>query len=123
MKRRIENLEFAPASYLLPKEEWPKHPSWCIQLWYPNSYYGREKEFEKDGDWYYSKDQFHDFRLHKSCFKHPEVCMVIANFDYDDGFYEIHFVGDRPLGLSKEEKEIFWELLEYGNEQLNCNEE
>lgn len=46
-KLRINNLEFAPASYLLPKEEYPEKFSWHINYYYPNSYFGREKEFRK----------------------------------------------------------------------------
>lgn len=41
-KKRIGDLEFAPASYLLPKEKWPENPFWHIDYWYPNGYYGRE---------------------------------------------------------------------------------
>ena len=55
-RKRIENLEFSPASYLLPKEKWPENPSWHIDYWYPNGYYGRESEFIKEGDWYLYPD-------------------------------------------------------------------
>lgn len=120
--RRIENLEFRQATYLLPKSEYPKHPSWCIDYWYPNSYYGRENEFIKDVDnWYLSKDGSH--RVHKNCFENPESCFAIASFDYDEGEYELHFVSNRPLELTKEEREIFWKLIEYGDKQLNNTEE
>ena len=43
--KRIENLEIRQASYLLPKDKWPKNPSYDIVLWYPNPYYGRDNEF------------------------------------------------------------------------------
>jgi len=123
-KKRIENLEFRPASYLLPRDKWPKNPAWNIDYWYPNSYYGKESEFEKDGDWYLYPDNHH-CRVHKDCFKNPQSCMAIASFNYNsnEGCYELEFVGDRPIGLTKEEREIFWELLEYGFNQLNKNEE
>lgn len=120
-KKRIGNLEFTPASYLLPKDKWPKNPSWHIDYWYPNEYYGRESEYEKEGDWY--RDPKLGFsRIHKSCFKNPESCFAIASFDYDEHehFYEVHFILDRPItSLSSEEQIIFWELLKYGNKQLN----
>lgn len=63
-------------------------------------------------------------KVHKDCFKHPQSSMAIASFNYDshERYYELEFVGDRPLSLSKEEREIFWELLEYGFKQLNGNE-
>ena len=47
-KKRIEDLEFRPASYLLPKEKYPKNPSYDINYWYPNGYYGRDEEFPED---------------------------------------------------------------------------
>ena len=120
MKKRIGNLEFCPASYLLPKEEWPEKPSWHIDYWYPNGYYGRESEFIKKGDWYLLPDNKH-CRIHKDCFKNPQCCMAIASFNYNEneGCYELEFVGDRPIQLTKEERDIFWELLEYGFKQLN----
>lgn len=122
--KRIGNLEFAPASYLLPKEKWPENPAWHIDYWYPNGYYGRENEYEKDGDWYIDP-KFRFGRIHKDCFKNPQSCMAIASFTYNnhEGYYELEFVGDRPLGITKEEREIFWDLLKYGFEQLNKNEE
>ena len=121
-KKRIGNLEFAPASYLLPKEKWPKNPSWHINFWYPNGYYGRESEFEKEGDWYIDNRYGLRCRIHKDCFKNPESCMAIASFDYDDGYYELRYVSDRPLSLTKEERETFWTLIEYGYKCLNKEE-
>ena len=120
-KKRIENLEFAPASYLFPKEKWPENPSWHINFWYPNGYYGRESEFEKEGDWYIDNRYGLKCRIHKDCFKHPQSCMAIASFNYNshEGCYELEFVGDRPISLNKELRDIFWELLEYGFNQLN----
>lgn len=124
MNKRIGNLEFSPATYLLPKEEWPKHPAWHIDYWYPNAYYGRESEFEKDKDWYIDNRFGIKCRIHKDCFKSPECCMAIAAFEYNEHeeCYEFEFVGDRPLNITKEEKEIFWDLIKYGFEQLNNKE-
>jgi hypothetical protein len=122
MKKRIGNLEFRPAAYLLPKEKWPKNPSWHIDYWYPNGYYGKESEFIKEGDWYIDKN-IRNCRIHKDCFKNPESCMAIASFDYNDGYYELRYVSDRPLSLNKEEREIFWTLVEYGYKCLNKEED
>jgi hypothetical protein len=36
-----------------------------------------------------------------------------------EGFYELHFIGDRPLNITKEEKEIFWKLISIGDDILN----
>ena len=120
-KKRIENLEFAPASYLLPKEKWPENPAWHINYWYPNGYYGRESEFIKEGDWYIDNRFGLKTRIHKDCFKHPQSSMAIASFNYNnhEGYYELEFIGDRPIQLTEDERTIFWELLEYGFKQLN----
>ncbi len=120
--KRIGNIGFQQASYLLPKEKWPEKPAWHIDYWYPNGYYGKESEFVKENeDWYHCPGH-PNCRIHKDCFKNAEVCMAIASFDYNDGFYELHFVGDRPINLSKEERETFWELIQYGNTVLNKEE-
>lgn len=128
--KRIGDLEFRPASYLLPKNKWPEHCTWNIDYWYPNIYYGRESEYihpivagVEQTDWYVDP-KLSFGRIYKDCFKYPQLCMTIASFEYKyEGYYELEFVEDRPLSLNKEEKEIFWELLEYGYKQLNNNEE
>ena len=129
-KKRIGDLEFSPASYLLPKERWPENPAWDIDYWYPNGYYGRESEYIhpvvagiEQKDWYVNP-MYPFGRIHKDCFKNPQSCMTIASFNYNshEGCYELGFVGDRPIQLTKEERDIFWELLEYGFKQLNEND-
>lgn len=127
-RKRIGDLEFSPASYLLPKERWPENPSYDIVLWYPNSYYGRDEEFPEDllDNSYRNDPKYWNCRIHKSCFKNPETCFTLASFDYDEHehFYELHFCLDRPIEYlnTVEKREVFWELLNYGNEQLNINE-
>ena len=121
--KRIDNLEICPSTYLLPKEKWPEHPSWSINYWYPNAYYGHESEYiksETDPDWYYLPDNRH-CRIHKSCFKNPQSCFSIATFNYDDHekLYQLSFVGDRAVQLTKKEVENFWKLIRYGYENLN----
>lgn len=122
-EKRIGVLMFRKASYLC---EEPEYPSWDIEMFYPNQNYGKENEYNVDetGEWYY-KDNPH-VRTHKSCFKYKECCYTIASFNYDshEGFYELHFICDRPICLNEEEQKIFWELFKYGNSQLNhkdCN--
>lgn len=123
--KRIGDLEFRPSSYLLPKDRWPKNPSYDIALWYPNNYYGRDDEFPEDplDNSFRTDPKYSNCRIHKSCFKHPETCFTIASFDYDEheGFYELHFCLDRPIEYlnTVEKRDAFWELLYYGNEQLN----
>lgn len=125
--KRIKDLEFRPASYLLPKDEWPENPAWEIVLWTPNIFYGRDNEFpESPTDPTYRIDPELNCRIHKSCFKHSESCFTIASFDYDkhEHLYELHFCLDRPIKYLNtfEKLKNFWELVKYGNEQLNSEE-
>ena len=116
---RIENLRIRKATYI---NEEPKHPSYHIEKWETNSYYGNEDKFIKEGEYYmHPDDAYKCIRIHKSCFKHPETCYAIASFNWDDHeeIYELHFISDRPLHLSKEEREIFWQLIEFGEKELN----
>lgn len=114
---RIKNLEFKKASYLGPE---PEVPSYHINFWSKNEYYGKEHEYLQDGDFFKrSKDSI--CKIHKSCFTNPETCFAIASFTYDLDYtyYNFSFVGPRPLSLTEEEKEIFWQLINYGYQQLN----
>ena len=117
IKIRLGNLELRKASYICKE---PEHPSYHIDKWVPNEHYKQERKYIKDGDYYRPKDDSLHYRIHKNCFKHPETCYSIASFDRDkEGFYELHFIGDRPLNITKEEKEIFWKLISIGNDILN----
>ena len=118
IKIRLGNLELRKAVYISDKV--PEHPSYHIDKWVPNVHYKQERKYIKDGDYYRPKDGSLHYRVHKSCFKSPETCYSIASFDWDkEEFYELHFVGDRPFNLNKEEKEVFWKLISIGNYILN----
>lgn len=123
MKKRINNLEFKHASYLLPKDKWPDNPAWDIVKWYPNEYYNKQDEFipVKGDPKFYQHPEFTFCKVHKDCFKYPETCYSIATFEYDkhENFYELHFVCDRPLDLNEDEIKTFWELIKFGNTYLN----
>ena len=70
--------------------EEPEFPNWHIDFFYPNPYYGKES------------------------------CYSIASFRRDgEGFYELSFIGDRPLGLNEKDMKDFWELVKYGYHKLN----
>lgn len=120
--KRIDNLEFRKATYLGDE---PKNPSYSIDMWCANQYYGHDNEYpEHQLDNSYRTDPKYPFhRIHKSCFKHPEYCFTIASFNYDshENFYELHFCGDRPIEYlnTPEKREIFWELVKYGDSKLN----
>lgn len=118
IKIRIGNLELKKAVYISDKV--PEYPSYHIDKWEPNSHYKQERKYIKEGDYYRPKDGSLHYRIHKSCFKNPEYCYSIASFDWDkEEFYELHFIGDRPFNLNKEEKEVFWKLISIGNYILN----
>ena len=115
--KRIGNLMFRKATYL-GKE--PEFPSWHIDFFYPNSYYGKESEYTKEGDYYVSKNTEFPIRYHKNCFMHKESCYSIAYFErHKEGFYELKFIGNRPLKLNEEDLKDFWELVKYGDKELN----
>lgn len=119
MNKRINNLEFRKCSYI---GSTPENASYTIDYWYPNRYYGKESEYIKNGAFYKEKNQeLSYFSIHESCFKNPESCYSLAHFIYDskEENYYLEFIGDRPLDLNKEERDIFFELLKYGYDVLN----
>lgn len=123
-EKRIGNLMFRKATYLGNE---PDIPDWDIDYYYPNIYYGKEKDFIKDdrSPDFYLYPNSHNARIHKDCFKYKEACFTIACFVYDkhEGFYNIKFIGDRPMNLTEEEWMTFRELLKYGNEVLNTEQD
>lgn len=76
-----------------------------IVCWNPNAYYGNIDKYElvKEGGLFsgkYYKDPNSKYGgiIHEDCFKNPEYCFTIASFHKDeDGYYELEFIGDRPL--------------------------
>ena len=122
---RIDNLEFRPSTYLLPKEQYPDPIGYSIDHYSPNTYYGREEEFPldpRDPNFRVYPD-YPNCRVHKDCFKHPQSCCTIAHFEYNshEGYYELEFIGDRPLELTPKEWEDFRKLLEYGFKHLSSS--
>ena len=51
-----------------------------IVKWYPNEYYGKEHEYEKNGEWYV-RDGEPMCRVHENLFSSPELCYTIAFID------------------------------------------
>lgn len=121
-KKRIGELEFRPSTYICKP---PENPSWEIVKYYQNPHYNKQSEYKYIGDGMYEDPKYNFHRIHKSCFKNPECCYTLGQFRYDEHeeFYEFQFCGDRPMDLSKENREPFWELLVYGNEVLNNRNE
>lgn len=102
IRKRIKNIEFRECTYLYDP---PEIKSWELCYYYPNPDYGNEHLYRKD----------------ESCFKYKENCYTLGIFKYSDNSWSFEFICDRPLELSKEEREVFWELLEYGYNKLNNN--
>jgi len=115
MKIRIENIEcrFSQNQYEFVR-------------WYPNKYYGTKNKLIAEG---YELHNIHDdnfiltkgnHTIHDSCFLNPESCYVIATIVYDKKEYytEIKSVGNRLLGLTKKERNYFFEVYQYADKQI-----
>lgn len=117
--KRIGDLGFNKATYL---GEEPENPSYHIDYYCPNEYYGKEKEFNKEDDEFYVNPKYPFYKIHKNCFKHKEINLAIASFVYNkkNECYEFEYVSDRPLRyIDVYNERIFKELIEYGFKQLN----
>ena len=115
MKIRIENIEcrFAQNQYEFVK-------------WYPNEYYGNKAQLIAEGyELIVSQDDDfslvkHNYHIHGSCFLNPESCYTIATIVYDKNEHctEIKSVGNRLLGLTKKERNYFFEVYQYADKQI-----
>ena len=115
MKIRIENIEcrFSQNQYEFVK-------------WYPNKYFGTKAQLIAEGyELIVSQDDDfslvkHNHHVHGSCFQSPESCYVIATIVYDKNEHctEIKSTGSRLLGLTKKEKNNFFEVYHYADKQL-----
>ena len=118
VKIRIGNLELRKASYLC---EEPEVPAYHIDKWVPNVHYKQQRKYIKDGDYYRPKNSEYQYRIHKNCFKNPESCYSIAEFEYNEkeGCYEFKFIDNRPLELNVDEQAILFKLIRLGFSILN----
>ena len=115
MKIRIENIECR-----LSQNQYE------FVRWYPNKYYGTKNKLIAEG---YELHNIHDdnfiltkgnHTIHDSCFLNPESCFTIATIVYDKKEYytEIKSVGNRLLGLTKKERNYFFEVYKYADKQI-----
>jgi hypothetical protein len=115
MKIRIENIEcrFSQNQYEFIR-------------WYPNKYYGTKAQLIAEG---YQLHNIHDdnfiltkgnHTIHDSCFLNPEGCFTIATIVYDkkENCTEIKSTGNRLLGLTKKERNYFFEVYQYADKQI-----
>lgn len=120
---RIGNLALQHCSYLGDK---PEHPSIDIVLYYDNPDYNQQDKYHtEDGVWFTSNEYGISWRKHVSCFKNKESCYSLAMWEYDshEPCWELKFICDRPLQLTKEERMVFFDLVEKGYKYLEDNEE
>lgn len=79
----------------------------------PNPYYGRENEFEKDGEFYYKDLEYSFHRIHVSRFVNKESCYSVGIFrKTDDEGYDFHSVGNRIV-LPDDEWVVLGELIQH----------
>jgi len=115
MRIRIENIEcrFSQNQYEFVK-------------WYPNKYFGTKAQLIAEGyELIVSQDDDfslvkHNHHIHGSCFQFPESCYTIATIVYDKNEHctEIKSVGNRLLGLTKKERNYFFEVYQYADKQI-----
>jgi hypothetical protein len=114
---RVNNIEFR--KYTSSKT---KKPLYEIIKWIPNSCYGKEKEYRKNG---YVDSFGGDFlkkgcrSIQKSIFKNPESCYVLAFIEKGSESWELRSVGERMLDLTHQEWLDFHQVYKKGQAKLN----
>lgn len=87
----------------------------------PNPYYGKEEEYDFDGEYYRPKGYDNLYSIHKSCFTNPESSFMLGcwkNIDNDELIPNLELVNSRPFDLDEEEQPVFWELAKVGQEHI-----
>jgi hypothetical protein len=85
-----------------------------IVAWYPNIYYGKEKDYKfNPATGMYDASEYH--HIHPSCFKHKESCYVIAFVNWNGAHDEFNLrtVGLRPWELEEKDTKDFLEILKH----------
>lgn len=117
-KIRIEHLEFRKYTSTKVKNLYE------IISWSDNIYYGQEEHYRKLGYTYSFGGSFlelGDTSIDINFFKNnPETCYVIAwvKITSGDPWPYLETVGSRLIDLPKEDREIFWDVYERGNDYL-----
>lgn len=89
-----------------------------IVAWYPNIYYGKEKEYKYNpqAGFYYipGKNGIHH-HIHPDCFRNKESCYVVAFVDWNGAHdeFDLRTVGLRPWELEGEDAKDFLEVLNH----------
>jgi len=100
----------------------PKFSFFEIVKFQENPFFQKESEYElsSDPDYYRNKSGFG--LINKSCFKNPESMFMLASWDninHDELTPDLKFVGGRIFELNDEEKKIFLELAEIGQNEIS----
>lgn len=106
-------------------EEKENYKNLEINRYYPNSYYGRENDYNTgDGTHYFSKKKsYKGILIHKSMFKEEELCYTIVTFIPNskdiDKYGSIKYVYDNlESKLSLSQKRNLKKLIDRGYQYL-----
>lgn len=72
-----------------------KHKYYEIVKYEPNTYYGRESDYDKVDEFNYRLKDNPWCYIHKSCFENPESCYTIGMFEKTDEGYDFRGIGNR----------------------------
>jgi hypothetical protein len=99
---------------LVKAKNYKKQPKDYYEIvhYQPNTYYGRENEFEKDGEFYYKDPEYSFCRIHESRFVNKESCYSIGIFSKDEEGYDFRSVGNRIV-LPDDEWVVLGELIQH----------
>jgi len=87
-----------------------------IIKWVPNSYYGKESEYDKDGEWYRPKDNKANIKIHSNIFKYEKVCIVIATIDTKNEY--LKGVGYRLAELTEKDYKDFKDVTNWAKDYI-----
>ena len=118
MRIRIDDFECRSTTY--------KSREYEIVKWYENSYYGKERQYLKQG---YEKVVYDDgswgmhatnHTINESCFKHPESCYVIAWLKPNrrEPDIDMETVGSRILDLEADELDKFMQVYRLAHSMI-----
>lgn len=128
-KERIGNISVSnfwmdenvvPRSYQTHSDKEP-FSYFSIDKHYPNSYYGKESEYQWDEVKQTYKSKEYNGWISPSCFVSPESRFTLAawtNMDHDELTPDLKYIGNRPFELNEEELKAFMELARRGQEHI-----
>ena len=121
VEKRIGDLKFEKLNHAYKESE---HPTYGLNVYIPNRYYGHKDDYVKVDDSYYMPKENQDgsWKIHEDCFKNPEVSYVISEWVWDnhEECYEYSWIRDRPKRYYENHgDETYKRMVDYGFRQLN----